>query len=481
MMSRQPPTRAMREHPDLDQLKRQAKELHDAYRTASAEAIAEVEAYHRSATPETFALHDAQFVLARSYGFESWPKLKAAVDGVTTTRLHEAVERGDIAATRELLERRPELVDLGRGELRALHIAVLRNDLALTKVLVEYGANPDGGIWPNRDATSPYVLARDRDYDDIRSVLETARRERGVRGPGGTSEVMRQLVHAWHTGSEEAVVDVFRRHPELADVRSSDGLTMLHRAAGRGALTVTRWLLDHGSDVNSTSAEGWTPIDYAASGQGGEWRFDTATFRRVAALLLEQGAELGPLSAAALGRWDWLETRSREELSSRGTLEAAVKGDQPEVLRRLLDLGLDVDARTQVGHISEQTWSAGGPLFWAVVLNHIEMARLLLARGADPNADVFTSGSPAFRAYDGGNPEMIALIETARRLDRSRRGRLCASDRDCAQNARGRDRSALHAAGLFRPHRRRTTALGRRQLTLRGDCSHGAPARRLGG
>jgi hypothetical protein len=28
-------------------------------------------------------LHDAQLVLARSYGFESWPKLKAAVDGVT--------------------------------------------------------------------------------------------------------------------------------------------------------------------------------------------------------------------------------------------------------------------------------------------------------------------------------------------------------------------------------------------------------------
>jgi hypothetical protein len=73
----------MREHPDLDQLKRQAKELLDAYRASEPAAVAEVQAHHRTATPETFALHDAQFVLARAYGFESWPKLKAAVDGVT--------------------------------------------------------------------------------------------------------------------------------------------------------------------------------------------------------------------------------------------------------------------------------------------------------------------------------------------------------------------------------------------------------------
>ena len=84
-MSQKPPTRAMRENPDIDQLKRQAKELLEAYRASSPEAVAEVTAYHRTATPESFALHDAQFVLARSYGFESWPKLKAAVPLPTET------------------------------------------------------------------------------------------------------------------------------------------------------------------------------------------------------------------------------------------------------------------------------------------------------------------------------------------------------------------------------------------------------------
>ena len=70
--------------------------------------------YHRSASPDTFALHDAQFVLARSYGFESWPKLKAAIDGVTGRKLHEAAESGDLRTARELLTRRPEIVETYR-------------------------------------------------------------------------------------------------------------------------------------------------------------------------------------------------------------------------------------------------------------------------------------------------------------------------------------------------------------------------------
>src|SRR5215207_475512 len=107
-MSLEPPTRAMRENPDIDQLKRQAKELLEGYRAASPDAVAEVEAYQRTATPETFALHDAQLVLARSYGCESWPKLKAAVDGVTSAKLHEAAESGALETARALLTRRPE-------------------------------------------------------------------------------------------------------------------------------------------------------------------------------------------------------------------------------------------------------------------------------------------------------------------------------------------------------------------------------------
>jgi ankyrin repeat protein len=410
-MSQKPPTRAMRENPDIDQLKRQAKELLDAYRASSPEAVAEVSAYHHNATLETFALHDAQFVLARTYGFESWPKLKAAIDGVTAAKLHEAVESGDLRMARELLGRRPEIIDLGRGEMRALHMAVLRRDLEMTRLLLEFGADPDGGIWPKRDATSPYVIARDRGYDEIFDALREAREKRGARGPNSPTEATRKLQQACLSGSEAAEIAVFDEHPELAEICPADGLTMLHRKAAQGALLLMKWLLDHGADVNRKSRQGWTPLDFAATGRGGEWIFDSQQFDRAAKLLLEHGAQLSPLSAAALGRWDHLEKCARQELAGKGLLEAAVKGNQPEVLRRLLDLGLDPDERTQVGHIAEQAWSAGGPLFQAVVLNRIEMANVLLEHGADPNASVWAAGSAAYRAYHGRNPEMIALLE----------------------------------------------------------------------
>jgi hypothetical protein len=80
MMNHSLPTRAFREHTDLDQLKHQAKELLEAFRGGEAAAVSEVNAHYRGADATTFALHDAQLVLARAYGFESWPKLKAYVD-----------------------------------------------------------------------------------------------------------------------------------------------------------------------------------------------------------------------------------------------------------------------------------------------------------------------------------------------------------------------------------------------------------------
>jgi hypothetical protein len=87
----------MRQHPDLQQLKRQAKQLLRGFVTREAEATAEVNAHYLIADTSKFALHEAQLVIARSYGFESWPKLKAYVDGVTVKRLADAVRANDLA------------------------------------------------------------------------------------------------------------------------------------------------------------------------------------------------------------------------------------------------------------------------------------------------------------------------------------------------------------------------------------------------
>jgi ankyrin repeat protein len=414
----------MRENPDIDQLRRQARELLEAYRTQSPDSVLEVDAYHRTATPDTFALHDAQFVLARSYGFESWPKLKAAVEGVTTTRLHEAVKKGDLGAVRALLARRPEIVDLLREgpsgfEIRAIHIAVMARDVEMTRLLLEAGADTRDGIWPNRDATSPRTIAEERAYDEIVALMTVQEEKRGARSVNAHGDGVRRLRDAMMTGGEEAVIAVFESEPGLADMRPPDGVTMLHRAAQYGLLRVATWLLDHGADVNKQSQpdfwrwKGRTPLEFAVweyaadSGRslGAEARSAKAAAREaMAALLIERGAELTPLAAAALGRWDYLASCPLDLLQGKAVLQAAVRGDRPDVLRRLLERGLDPNERMQLGQLEEQTFSSGGPLLEAVNIGRIDMARLLLAHGADPNASVYTAGSATGAAYNGGSP-----------------------------------------------------------------------------
>ena len=63
-MNQKLPTRRMREHPNLEQLKRQAKELLQGFVAGEAEAAAEVNAHYCGREASRFALHDAQLVVA---------------------------------------------------------------------------------------------------------------------------------------------------------------------------------------------------------------------------------------------------------------------------------------------------------------------------------------------------------------------------------------------------------------------------------
>lgn len=164
-MNQNVPIRRMREHPDLAQLKRQAKELLRRFAAGEPAADGEVHALYRGADASKFALHDAQLVLARSYGFESWPKLKAYVDGVTVRRLAEAIRANDLARVRAMLRARPEIADLtmSYGDAhRPIHFAVIERSAHVVRLLMRSGANARYGIHPHRDATSAWTIAKER-------------------------------------------------------------------------------------------------------------------------------------------------------------------------------------------------------------------------------------------------------------------------------------------------------------------------------
>jgi hypothetical protein len=101
MSSPSRPARALPAIPNLEQQRRQARELLEAARAGDPETIARIRAHHprfsgpRADPPDTAALslHDSQLVLAREYGFPSWPKLKAHIDAVVASRRTHPIER----------------------------------------------------------------------------------------------------------------------------------------------------------------------------------------------------------------------------------------------------------------------------------------------------------------------------------------------------------------------------------------------------
>lgn len=181
-----PATRTLGTPPDLAQLKRQARELLEAFRAGDAQAVAEVHACYRGARPATFALHDAQLVIARSYGYASWPRLKAYVDGVTVRRLAEAVRAGNLTRVRSMLAIRPELVNLDCAEddeHQALHHAVLQRQPEMVRLLMQHGADPRKGIYPHRDATAALTLAAERRYTEIVEIIREEEVRRSASAP----------------------------------------------------------------------------------------------------------------------------------------------------------------------------------------------------------------------------------------------------------------------------------------------------------
>jgi ankyrin repeat protein len=417
------PTRTLREHPDLDQLKRQAKELLAGFTAGESSAVAEVNAHYHDARAARFALHDAQLVLARAYGFDSWPKLKAYVDGVTVQRLADAVRAGDLARVRAMIEARPELVNTDMAENdehRAIHYAVLNRSPEMVRLLMGHGADARKGIYPRREATSALTLASERGYEEIVVIIREEEQRRQAK-MGSTSSAADDLADAIRKSDDARAIAMLESKPALVQACDSKGWTPLHTAAGMLNAPLVAWLLDHGAEVNHRGPGDRTPLDVASR----VWWWKPgppAGFAVVARTLRERGAELTPVSAVALGEAKWLRARHAEGAlpeskstklfdSSDRLLTIAVKHDRPEILTLLLDMGFDPDERVRLDHVDEVVYSSGGPLWTCARSAKHELAEILLQQGADPNASVYAGGSVVFSAYISKDEKMVKLLE----------------------------------------------------------------------
>jgi hypothetical protein len=283
MPSHPAPTRTLPDKPSLAQLRKQAKELLKAYRACEDAAMAEVKRFERQPYPTRFDLADAQRVLARAYGFSSWTNLKEHVEGVTVAAFCAAVEAGEVATVRKLAKARPELVHAEwpvKLWSTALHFAVANRNAEMTRALMEFGADARTGLWPHRDATMAYTIARERGYGEIMAIIEQQeeRRRRELSPPGAkinskTDESHKAILRG---RCDEAIrilesdlslvmaCNVDRGLNDIDGRRLALGATPLHVAAWVHNPEMVAWLLDRQALVDARDVEGKTPLDYAA-------------------------------------------------------------------------------------------------------------------------------------------------------------------------------------------------------------------------
>ncbi|MCY3714786.1 MAG: ankyrin repeat domain-containing protein [Gemmatimonadetes bacterium] len=387
--------RTLPQHPDLDQLKTQARELLKAYRSGDTKAAQSFAAHPRTIDPTAVKLADAQLVLAREYGFSSWPVLRREV---CRRRLRAAIWSGDAASVEAVLELDKNIVNDAVNHPRwggrpvPIQLAAERGDTKVIEILLRSGADPNHGTDSYGGWTALHLSA----HWGHRDAADT------LRSFGANVD----LHAACLLDDVTAVRAMLAEDPGAASRPALGGEPPLHVAVSAETAGI---LLDHGARLDTTDGDGNSPLGSALS-RG-------VHCRRLAEFLIDRGAPADPCQLAALGKTDQLGRLCRTDADTVayegkigvhavvGTpLHAAVQHGRQETVSALLGLGADVNARADSG----QT-----PLH---LCGYPGIAKILVDAGADPGAiDDEHGTTPLVWAevgieIHGSTPEREALV-----------------------------------------------------------------------
>ncbi len=336
--------RPLPDRPNLRHLKDQAKDLLKAGAAAS--------------------LADAQFKVARLYGFASWPKLKAHVDSFEEIgQLKQAIDTNDIALVKTMMTHNP-----------ALHSAPLGYGKDGPLTWVAECRVPWEPPSPVRLAMAEWMITHGSDVHQ-----------------GGDGPLMRAALNAYRIPMMELLVS----HGADVNALWHGHFPIIFAPCESMDPAALKWLLDHGANPNCRD-HGYeisghpcpgTALDYLIAGYarslerlsacidvlleaGGETRYDTPA---VLALLRGQLDNLAELIDAELGL----------VLQGGTLLHVAAEYGNVAAVALLLDRGADVNARTTVDEagIGGQT-----AIFHAVTQfddDGLPVTQLLVERGAD--------------------------------------------------------------------------------------------------
>lgn len=269
-------SRAIPAKPRLDVPKKQAHELLKQVKQQFPDAIERIRRHHHqfSATQEPLIvsklkLSDAQLVVAREYGFPSWPRLKRRIEDNTAAKMIDAaIRNGDGSAVVHWLKNYPEMLvipvvsgnwgppmshaanlgllnmvkviaGLGAKDFQqAFGRALLHGDIEIAQWLHEHGAQLSPGIIMGCCETLnargfafldeqgvPFTDVSDNALAPLAMVLETY-----SRNPEGKHDILRRFryrgyrwpdspIMAFHLGDIHALEKLYRKDPGIIHER----------------------------------------------------------------------------------------------------------------------------------------------------------------------------------------------------------------------------------------------------------------------
>jgi len=193
----------------------------------------------------------------------------------------------------------------------------------------------------------------------------TAEKQNGVPEPSTNAE------------AEEVrrISAMIKDSPDLINARDSSGEAPLHKAAWLGQLSVAKFLIENGADVELRSGRGYTPLHCAAA-EG---------HKAVCEMLLDHHAQV-----------------NAKDSSGATPLHAASQKGFRSVAELLIARGANVSAKDNDGKT---------PLHSAVANKFKSIAELLITKGADPNAATTSSfETPLHFAVKNGDKTLTELV-----------------------------------------------------------------------
>jgi ankyrin repeat protein len=303
----------------------------------------------------------------------------ATVAGAASSPIADAVKEGNRAAVRALIARKAD-VNAPEGDgTTALHWAVRADDMETAQLLVRAGANVKAA---NRYSVTPLSLAATNGNAAMIEMLVKAGADpNSVYGEGETV-----LMAAAKTGNPEAVKALAAHGADINAKEAWYGQSALMWAAAENSAAAVKVLVELGADINAKSnvvepkgrgglttvpKGGFTSVMFAAR-QGSVEAIRT---------LADAGADVNAVDPDGIS-----------------ALEIALLSGHYDAAGALIQKGADVNLADKTGraplyvavdmHSLEWRFNRPAPKLFDKTLDPVAVTKMLLARGADVNAEL---------------------------------------------------------------------------------------------